>query len=76
MDSELCTRFATQIVLRRMPESSVKVSIIPASTADEETKDYLEEFSRTFSDDYFDSDAFETVVNDVCQPELILGSLA
>ncbi|KAL1969323.1 hypothetical protein VTN77DRAFT_9515 [Rasamsonia byssochlamydoides] len=67
VDSELCTRFATQIVLRRTPESSVKVSIIPASSADEETKKHLQEFSRSFTEDEFDSHAFTKVVNEAAE---------
>ncbi|KAL1988938.1 hypothetical protein VTN96DRAFT_6927 [Rasamsonia emersonii] len=67
VDSELCTRFATQIVLRRTPESSVKVSIIPASSADEATKKHLQSFSRSFTEDEFDGHAFTKVVNEAAE---------
>lgn len=67
VDSELCTRFATQIVLRRTTESTVKVSIIPSSRTDEETKLHLLKFTREFSEEEFNEDGvFGEVVNDVC----------
>jgi hypothetical protein len=67
VDSELCTRFATQIVLRRTAHSSVKVSIIPGSSSstDDATKRHLQEFFRSFDLDEFDGDAFTEVVNEV-----------
>ena len=65
MDSELCTRFATQIVLRRTLHSSVKVSIIPGSDTDDATKRHLQGFFRTFALDEFDGDAFTEVVDEV-----------
>ncbi|KAN0086625.1 P-loop containing nucleoside triphosphate hydrolase protein [Elaphomyces granulatus] len=64
VDSELCTRFATQIVLRRTAHSSVKVSIIPSSSTDDATKRHLQEFFRSFDLDEFDGDAFTEVVNE------------
>lgn len=67
VDSELCTRFATQIVLQRTTESSVKVSIIPSSRTDEEMKLHLLKFTREFSEEEFNEDGvFAGVVNDVC----------
>lgn len=66
VDSELCTRFAIQIVLRRTTESSVKVSIIPSSRTDEKTKQHLLKFTRKFSEEEFNEDGvFTGVVNDV-----------
>ncbi|KAF2116436.1 hypothetical protein BDV96DRAFT_631523 [Lophiotrema nucula] len=60
--SDLCTRFATQIVLRRTPanEAEVRVTIIPGPDAqgDEETLDGLLGFSETLSAEEFDSDIF------------------
>ncbi|CAI6342313.1 unnamed protein product [Periconia digitata] len=57
--SDLCTRFATQIVLRRAPqaEAAVKISIIPGPDAqgDEETLDRLLSFEQTLPVDGFDS---------------------
>lgn len=69
VDSELCTRFATQIVLRRTTESSAKVSIIPSSRTDEETKQHLSKFTRDFSEEEFNEDGiFAGLVNDVFPP--------
>ncbi|KAF3402392.1 Interferon-induced GTP-binding protein Mx1 [Talaromyces pinophilus] len=68
VDSELCTRFATQIVLRRTTESSVKVSIIPSSCTDEETKQHLLKFTREFSSEEFnEAGFFAGVVNDTAE---------
>lgn len=68
--SDLCTRFATQIVLRRAPaaDAAVKISIIPGPDAqgDEETLDHLLSFERTLPIDEFDNerllDVFEKVI--------------
>ncbi|QGA19055.1 hypothetical protein EYB26_006743 [Talaromyces marneffei] len=68
VNSELCTRFATQIVLRRTTEASVKVSIIPSSRTDEETKQHLLKFTREFSEEEFNEDGiFAGVINDAAE---------
>jgi GTPase SAR1 family protein len=43
----LCTRYATQISCRRVPESSVSISIIPRPDANVATMDRLRSFKRT-----------------------------
>jgi GTPase SAR1 family protein len=67
--SDLCTRFATQIVLRRAPtvDAAVKISIIPGPDAqgDEETLDRLLSFERTLSVDEFDSEGLLDVFDEV-----------
>ncbi|KZF23237.1 hypothetical protein L228DRAFT_245976 [Xylona heveae TC161] len=69
--SDLCTRFATQIVLRRTPaaEESVKVSIIPGPTTldDEEAKDHLLEFEKTFEKIDFDREIFSKILDDAAE---------
>jgi len=44
--SDLCTRFATQIVFRRAAEKSIHVSIIPAPNAEDERKADLSKFRK------------------------------
>lgn len=46
-DNGLCTRFATQIILRRSDQTQARVSILPGPTAsqDPETKKALEQFN-------------------------------
>lgn len=60
--SELCTRFATQIVLRRATdgEGSVKVSILPGPSAnnDENQKLHLNKFARTIEGGELSADLF------------------
>ena len=67
--SNLCTRFATQIVLRRAPasEAEVRVTIIPGPDAqgDEENLDRLLNFDRTLSAEEFDSEAFLGIFDEV-----------
>ncbi|KAJ4361747.1 hypothetical protein N0V83_010687 [Neocucurbitaria cava] len=66
--SDLCTRFATQIVLRRAPanEAEVRITIIPGPDAqgDEETLDYLLAFERTFSAEEFDEKRFQEIFDE------------
>jgi GTPase SAR1 family protein len=68
--SDLCTRFATQIVLRRAPadEAEVRVTIIPGLNAqgDAEPTDCLLDFERKFSVDEFDSEMFQKIFDEVC----------
>jgi len=44
--SDLCTRFATQIVFRRTAEKSIHVSIIPAPNAEDDRKADLSKFRK------------------------------
>jgi GTPase SAR1 family protein len=68
--SDLCTRFATQIVLRRAPASKaeVKITIIPGPDAqgDEEVLDALLGFDKTLSAEEFDSERFKEIFDEVC----------
>ena len=48
--ANFCTRFATEIVLRRSQETSISVQIVPDKTQREEAQERLRGFSRTFSD--------------------------
>jgi hypothetical protein len=67
--SDLCTRFATQIVLRRAPasEAEVRITIIPGPDAqsDEETLDTLLAFERTVSIEEFDTARFRSIFDEV-----------
>jgi GTPase SAR1 family protein len=81
--SDLCTRFATQIVLRRAPaeDAEVRVTIIPgpSAQADEEIKERLIRFERKLSTDEFDSEEFHKVFDEVCSDrylgvEVLTGS--
>ena len=67
--SDLCTRFATQIVLRRSSphEASVKVSIIPGPTAnnDEAQKQHLLAFEKIIEGHELSSQEFASILNDV-----------
>ncbi|KAK7189313.1 hypothetical protein DPSP01_012984 [Paraphaeosphaeria sporulosa] len=69
--SDLCTRFATQIVLRRAPahEAQVKITIIPGPDAqgDEETLDFLLGFTKTLSAEEFDSERFQEIFNEAAE---------
>ncbi|BCR91453.1 dynamin family protein [Aspergillus chevalieri] len=69
--SELCTRFATQIVLRRAPasEAAVSVSIIPgpAANADEATKKKLLEFERTMEAKDFGAAQFSAILDEAAE---------
>jgi hypothetical protein len=68
--SDLCTRFATQIVLRRAPasEAEVRITIIPGPDAqgDENTLDTLLGFEKTLSAEEFDSKRFQEIFDEVC----------
>ncbi|KAJ4302817.1 hypothetical protein N0V90_001708 [Kalmusia sp. IMI 367209] len=69
--SDLCTRFATQIVLRRAPahEAQVKITIIPGPDAqgDEATLDFLLGFTKTLSAEEFDSERFQEIFNEAAE---------
>ncbi|KAM0723517.1 hypothetical protein Q7P37_000504 [Cladosporium fusiforme] len=66
--SELCTRFATQIVFRRSleGEGTVRVSILPGPTAnsDEEQKAHLKMFAKTIEGSELSSDVFGTILDE------------
>jgi hypothetical protein len=67
--SDLCTRFATQIVLRRAPtsEAEVRITIIPGPDAqsDEKILDTLLAFERTVSVEEFDSAKLRSIFDGV-----------
>ncbi|RPA93734.1 P-loop containing nucleoside triphosphate hydrolase protein [Choiromyces venosus 120613-1] len=69
--SDLCTRFATQIVLRRAPleHSRVKVSIIPGPEAqgNETQRAYLAAFKHTAANSDFDVEHFSSILSDAAQ---------
>ena len=46
-DSVLCTRFATQIIFQRSPQSKIAVSIIPAKNSTPEYHDRVKQWSKT-----------------------------
>ncbi|KAI9699778.1 MAG: hypothetical protein M1836_002813 [Candelina mexicana] len=62
--SELCTRFATQIVFRRSksPEETITVSIIPAANSGEAHKQKLGKFTTTMPD--LTVESFGKLLND------------
>jgi ABC-type molybdenum transport system ATPase subunit/photorepair protein PhrA len=64
--SELCTRFATQIVFRRKPGSkeTTNVSIIPAPRSSDELKEELGEFEREVTE--LSAGTFEQLLDEVC----------
>jgi GTPase SAR1 family protein len=67
--SDLCTRFATQIVLRRAPadEAGVKITIIPgpSAQANENVKESLLGFERNHAVDEFGNEEFARIFNEV-----------
>ncbi|KAI9045152.1 dynamin family protein [Aspergillus affinis] len=71
IDSDLCTRFATQMVLRRVPgnEAKVKVTIIPGPTAqaDEVLKEQLQSFARVLETDSFGPAEFAKIFDEAAQ---------
>jgi GTPase SAR1 family protein len=75
--SDLCTRFATQIVLRRAPahEAQVKITIIPGPDAqgDEETLDALLSFERILTIEDFDTERFQEIFDEVGTNETTYG---
>ena len=74
--SELCTRFATQIVLRRAPvsEAEVRITIIPGPDAqgDKETLDKLSSFEKILSTEEFDSESLHSIFDEVQNPDVNL----
>ncbi|KAF3924458.1 Dynamin-2 [Arthrobotrys entomopaga] len=46
----LCTRFATEIILRRAPERQISITITPGKDRDESEKQELMKFQRTIND--------------------------
>ena len=65
---DVCTRFATQLVLRRSPahEASGKVSIIPgpSSASNESAKQHLDSFQRTIDAASFDGRDLGKILNE------------
>ena len=75
--SDLCTRYATQIVLRRAPahEASVRVSILPGAGKinDAEAKKSLEHFKRSIQPTAFNGDGFARILDEVCNGHYYLS---
>lgn len=69
--SDLCTRHATQIVLHRTTEISVKVSIIPGPSANgnELHKLKLESFAKVLSET-FQAEEFKAILDEVSIPNV------
>ncbi|PKX97711.1 dynamin-like protein [Aspergillus novofumigatus IBT 16806] len=69
--SDLCTRFVTQIVLIRAPESDagVRVTVIPGPTTqmDDEYKAHLLGFERRMAEDDFGSDDLRRIFNEAAK---------
>lgn len=67
--SQLCTRFATQIVLKRTPDdvSSLKATIIPgpSSLDNEEQTKHLLEFGITMAVDELNDHKFAGILDEV-----------
>ena len=65
-DSDICTRYATQIILRRSDESKAVISIIPGANSlnDETTVRHLEAFKRNMPAGDFDGKKVKKVLND------------
>lgn len=63
-DSQLCTRFATQITFRSSPKVKITVSIIPADNLDVQ---YLERLRTWKKIDilYLDAQAFSDILKEV-----------
>jgi GTPase SAR1 family protein len=78
ISSDLCTRFVTQIVLRRAPasEAKVRITIIPGPDAqeDEETLKSLLGFERMLSVEEFDSEKFKEIFDEACIKEAVWRS--
>ncbi|KAL9090190.1 MAG: hypothetical protein Q9159_002089 [Coniocarpon cinnabarinum] len=68
VSSDVCTRFATQIILRRCPpeQASAEVSIIPGpnSVGNGVAKNHLEDFKRTIDPSRFENEALATILSD------------
>lgn len=69
MASDLCTRFATQIVLRRAPEGQgqARITIIPGPTSrlDETLNQNLLAFEKTLAAADFGCQEFEDIFDEV-----------
>lgn len=68
--SDLCTRHATQIILRRtqqVEKALVRVSIIPGPSANgnEEHKLHLESFAKTLEGSDFSANEFKEILDEV-----------
>lgn len=74
-DSGLCTRFATQIIFRRVKEYSfrkITASVLPGSDASPEKKAALEKWTWG-KDGPFDPSEFSHVMGEVCNPSHSVG---
>jgi hypothetical protein len=67
--SDLCTRFATQIVLRRAhhDDAAARITIIPGpgTPLDDELDNRLRSFQRTLAADQFGSEEFGKIFDEV-----------
>lgn len=67
--SDLCTRHATQIVLRRVPahEAAIRISIIPgpSSIDNADEKERLGKFARCIKTTAFGADEFASILDEV-----------
>lgn len=68
-DSGLCTRFATQITFRRAQETSISVSIIPASGSSQEHVALTRAWGKTDMKE-LDAKSFLKIMFEVCVPIL------
>jgi GTPase SAR1 family protein len=64
----LCTRYATQITLRRHPVESIAISITPRNDADADLEENLRAFHRELND--FDGRTFGKVIEEVGEPNM------
>ena len=68
VSGDVCTRFATQIILSRCPpnKASAIISIIPGPTSasSDKAKKHLEKFKRTIDPNEFEYDALGQILND------------
>jgi GTPase SAR1 family protein len=63
ISSGLCTRFATQVVVRRSKDPLTRVTILSAPDTSDERKAALKEFNPDLED--LDSDAFAKILAEV-----------
>jgi hypothetical protein len=64
-DSELCTRFATQITFRRSRDANITVSILPGGTRSSQDKERLRSWNKS-EIKFLDPENFRTVMAEVC----------
>jgi hypothetical protein len=62
-DSSLCTRFATQIIFKRLDQEMTSVSIIPSSSSDVTREEKLKSFKHDL--EVFSADQFVNILEEV-----------